>query len=127
MIHDTVELPLDHAMYTDIRVLEQLEEGNLGVVPDWLELGVIVDLDAGVAVVKDGVLYQINHVILQLGVVQSVCADIFLHLPVHPELLHPEVACGESASLTYEDVIDGGNFLRTFDIFYKKPIFPHWL
>ena len=127
MIHDTVELPLDHAMDTDVRVLEQLEEGNLCVVPDWLELRVIIDLDAGIAVVKDRVLNQVDHVILQLGVVQSVCTDIFLHLPVHPELLHPEVACGQSASLTYEDVIDGGDFLRTFDIFNKKPMFPHWL
>jgi hypothetical protein len=56
MIHDTVELPLDHAMDTNVRVLEQLEEGNLGVVPDRLELRVIVDLDAGIAVVKYGVL-----------------------------------------------------------------------
>jgi hypothetical protein len=126
MIHDTVELPLDHAMDTDIRVLEQLEEGNLGVITDWLELRVIVDLDAGIAVVEDGVLNQVDHVIFQLRVVQSVCADIFLHLPEHPELLHLEVPCGQSASLTYEYVIDGGDFLRTFDIFNKKPIFSHW-
>jgi hypothetical protein len=59
-------------MDTDIRVLEQLEEGDFRVVADWLELGVIVDLDAGIAVVEDGVLNQVDHVILQLGVVQSV-------------------------------------------------------
>jgi hypothetical protein len=59
-------------MDTDIRVLEQLEEGDFRVVADWLELGVIVDLDAGIAVVEDGVLNQVDHVILQLRVVQSV-------------------------------------------------------
>lgn len=59
-------------MDTDVRVLEQLEEGNLGVVTDRLKLGVIVDFDAGIAVVEDGVLNQIDHIILQLGVVQSV-------------------------------------------------------
>jgi hypothetical protein len=59
-------------MDTDVRVLEQLEEGNLGVVTDRLKLGVIVDFDAGIAVVKDRVLNQIDHIILQLGVVQSV-------------------------------------------------------
>ena len=127
MIHDTVELSLDHAMDTNVRVLEQLEEGNLGVVPDRLELRVIVDLDAGIAVVKYGVLNQVDHVILQLRVVQSVCADIFLHLPVHPELFHLEVACCQSASLTYENVIDCGDYLRTFNIFNEKPIFSHWL
>ena len=72
MIHDTVELPLDHAMDTDVRVLEQLEEGNLGVVTDRLKLGVIVDFDAGIAVVEDRVLNQVDHIILQLGVIQSV-------------------------------------------------------
>jgi hypothetical protein len=59
-------------MDTDIRVLEQLEEGDFRVVADWLELGIIVDLDAGIAVVEDGVLNQVDHVILQLRVVQSV-------------------------------------------------------
>jgi hypothetical protein len=59
-------------MDTDVRVLEQLEEGNLGVVADRLELGVIVYLNAGIAVVEDGVLNQVDNVILQLGVVQSV-------------------------------------------------------
>jgi hypothetical protein len=59
-------------MDTDVRVLEQLEEGNLCVVADRLELGVIVYLNAGIAVVEDGVLNQVDNVILQLGVVQSV-------------------------------------------------------
>ena len=43
-------------MDTNVRVLEQLEEGNLCVVTDWLKLRVIVDLDAGITVVEDGVL-----------------------------------------------------------------------
>ena len=59
-------------MDTDVRVLEQLEEGNLCVVADRLELGVIVYLNAGIAIVEDGVLNQVDNVILQLGVVQSV-------------------------------------------------------
>jgi len=53
-------------MDTDIRVLEQLEEGDFRVVADWLKLGVIIDFDAGIAVVEDGVLNQVDHVILQL-------------------------------------------------------------
>lgn len=53
-------------MDTDIRVLEQLEEGDFRVVADWLELGIIIDFDAGIAVVEDGVLNQVDHVILQL-------------------------------------------------------------
>ena len=123
----TANLSLDHVVNTDVRVLEQLEQGNFCVVAERLKLGVIVDLDTGIAVVEDGVLNQINHVIFKIRVIQSVRADIFLNLPVHPELIHLEVSCGQSASLAYEDMIDGSYNLRTFDIFYKKPIFPHWL
>ena len=51
MVLDTANLSLDHVMDTDVRVLEQLEEGNLSIVTDWLELRVIVDLDASITVV----------------------------------------------------------------------------
>ena len=125
MILNTVDLPLDHVMDTDVRVLEQLEEGNLGVVSDWLELGVIVDLDAGIAVVEDGILNQVDNVILQLRVVQSVCANIFLDLSVHPELLHLQVACGQSTSLANEDLVDGGVVLRALDLLDQKTIILH--
>lgn len=123
----TADLPLDHVVNTDVRVLEQLEKGHLCVVAERLKLGIIVNLDASIAVVKDGVLNQVDHFIIKIRVIQSICADIFLHLPMHPELIHLEVSCGQSASLAYEDMIDGSNNLRTFDIFYKKPIIPHWL
>jgi hypothetical protein len=123
----TANLSLDHVVNTDVRVLEELEQGDFRVVAERLKLGIIIDLDSGIAVVEDRVLYQVDHFILKIRVVQSICADIFLHLPMHPELIHLEVACGESASLAYEDMIDGGDYLRTFYIFYKKPIFPHWL
>ena len=53
-------------MDTNVRVLEQLEEGDFCVVADWLKLGVIIDLNAGIAVVEDGVLNEVDHVILQL-------------------------------------------------------------
>ena len=51
MVLDTANLSLDHVMDTDVRVLEQLEEGNLSIVTDWLKLRVIVDLDASITVV----------------------------------------------------------------------------
>ena len=49
----SADLSLDHVMNTDVRVLEQLEEGHLCVVAERLELGIIIDLDAGIAVVED--------------------------------------------------------------------------
>ena len=87
-------LSLDHVVNTDVRVLEELEQGDFRVVAERLKLRIIIDLDAGIAVVEDRVLNQVDHFILQIRVVQSVCADIFLNLPVHPELIHLEVACG---------------------------------
>ena len=62
----TANLSLDHVVNTDVRVLEELEQGDFRVVAERLKLGIIIYLDAGIAVVEDGVLNQVDHVILQL-------------------------------------------------------------